>query len=61
MSTKKDVAEMKQEMATKADVTRLEEMKRDKICSDFKLGKCMFNGLIFLKKEIFSIAKTLTQ
>ncbi|XP_046857773.1 uncharacterized protein LOC124451192 [Xenia sp. Carnegie-2017] len=47
MPKKVDVVEIKQDMATKADVTRKREMKQDKICSDLeKLGKCKFDGFI---------------
>ncbi|XP_046858222.1 uncharacterized protein LOC124451659 [Xenia sp. Carnegie-2017] len=44
---KKVEVEIKQDMATNADVTRQREMKQDKICSDLeKLGKCKFDGFI---------------
>ncbi|XP_046857738.1 uncharacterized protein LOC124451152, partial [Xenia sp. Carnegie-2017] len=44
---KRNVAEIKQEMATKADVVGVKEMIQGEICSDLKkLGKCNFKGLI---------------
>ncbi|XP_046857320.1 uncharacterized protein LOC124450722 isoform X2 [Xenia sp. Carnegie-2017] len=44
---KNKVEEVKENMATKADVTRVKEMIQDKTYSDLKkLGKCKFNGLI---------------
>ncbi|XP_046857812.1 uncharacterized protein LOC124451232 [Xenia sp. Carnegie-2017] len=44
---KNKVEEIKENMATKADVTRVKEMIQDKTCSDLKkLGKCKFNGII---------------
>ncbi|XP_046857871.1 uncharacterized protein LOC124451294 [Xenia sp. Carnegie-2017] len=47
MSTKADVDEIAQVMATKADVAGVREMLQDKICSDFqKPGMCNFIGLI---------------